>query len=208
MFRTHSERNAYLIAFLIIPALFLADKNVYLAINEFRQAGGGLSGFMDYVAKAMYYLAQGYTLIAISVLVIAAGRHYGDGRLTTAGKSLLYGQAAAGIGAQVIKHIIGRARPRLGGELSFIGPTFQKHYDSFPSGHSASAFCFAAVLSHYYPRYRPAYYAMAVLVGAARIESTSHFPSDVLGSALLGLITAKLLTRDSVAITDGGACDS
>lgn len=57
---------------------------------------------------------------------------------------------------------------------------------SFPSGHTASAFAFAAAATLEMPAVGPALGATAVLVAWSRVHGGQHFPSDVAAGALLG----------------------
>jgi membrane-associated phospholipid phosphatase len=58
---------------------------------------------------------------------------------------------------------------------------------SFPSGHAACAFATAAALSILLPRWRAAFYSVAVLVGAERVLENGHWLSDVIAAAALGV---------------------
>lgn len=63
---------------------------------------------------------------------------------------------------------------------------------SFPSGHSATSFAFAAVVAHRYPHKRWlkwSAYALAAGVSLSRYPAKKHFPSDILIGATLGYVT-------------------
>jgi undecaprenyl-diphosphatase len=59
---------------------------------------------------------------------------------------------------------------------------------SFPSGHTAIAFACATILSYYRPRWAPAFFLLAVAIGFSRVYVGVHYPLDVLGGAVLGLL--------------------
>jgi membrane-associated phospholipid phosphatase len=95
----------------------------------------------------------------------------------------------AGVATQVVKHLVGRPRPRLDLPVwEYFGPTLQSDMHSFPSGHAATSFAVASLLAARYPRAAPLWYAAATAIGLGRVVSGSHHLSDVLAGAVLGLV--------------------
>ena len=64
---------------------------------------------------------------------------------------------------------------------------------SFPSGHTSSAFCMAAMMSHYFPGYGILLFSIAALIGFSRLLLKVHFPLDVIAGSVLGLSTAYII---------------
>ncbi len=92
----------------------------------------------------------------------------------------------------ILKVLIGRPRPQiLESGVSHVGPSMEEGYDSFPSGHSVSAFTMAVVLSFVFPRWRLWWYMTAVLVAFSRVYMDIHFVSDVLAGGIVGVLVAK-----------------
>ena len=65
---------------------------------------------------------------------------------------------------------------------------------SFPSGHTATSFACATVLSFFVPKAAPAFYLLALAIGFSRIYVGVHWPLDVLGGAVLGVAVGLAVT--------------
>jgi undecaprenyl-diphosphatase len=106
----------------------------------------------------------------------------------------------AGLVAQTVKLLVGRARPEL-----WLGPA---HYapgssTSFPSGHTVGAFALAGVLLFASRSWtlRVIAFALAAAVGLSRVLAFRHWTSDVTASAVIGLVAAWLVVRSTSAAT-------
>ncbi len=107
--------------------------------------------------------------------------------------------ALAGILGQVVKNLACRSRPNAthSGEFLASFPCFRARHAaaSFPSGHATTVFALATVPSLWCPRWTGGFLALAALVGWSRIVLGTHFPSDVLGGAILGCAVVLTLSR-------------
>jgi undecaprenyl-diphosphatase len=61
---------------------------------------------------------------------------------------------------------------------------------SFPSGHAATSFAAATILSFARPRWAPAFYLFALGIGFSRVYVGVHYPLDIVGGAVLGIAVA------------------
>jgi membrane-associated phospholipid phosphatase len=103
--------------------------------------------------------------------------------------------ALSGLANDVVK-MVGRPRPTVA--ATGLSPFhFSYDYESFPSGHTAVAFGFAFALARLDPRWRWPALIFAIAVGASRVMLRAHYPGDVLGGALVALLTVRFLTEAS-----------
>jgi membrane-associated phospholipid phosphatase len=66
---------------------------------------------------------------------------------------------------------------------------------SFPSGHTASSFAAAWVVSKRWPRLSPLFFALAALVGTSRVYVGAHYPGDVVSGAGAGVLLSETAYR-------------
>lgn len=104
--------------------------------------------------------------------------------------------AVSGIAANVIKLPIGRARPKLWDQEGIFGlsPFSLDHdFQGFPSGHATTLFALAAALGCLTPRLRLPLYLIAAVLAFSRVAVNAHYPSDLVGGAMVGVASALLL---------------
>jgi membrane-associated phospholipid phosphatase len=95
--------------------------------------------------------------------------------------------------SEVIKYVVGRGRPFVGGKanpFNFAPFTSTEAYFSFPSAHSVTAFALAFGVASVWPRWRIPVFIYAVAIASSRLVMLAHHPSDVVGGAVLGLVGA------------------
>jgi len=154
----------------------------------------GLSGYIFLLSA----------LLCVTPLVLAAR---GFGPKVEAGLRLLAGRAffvfcanlfSGIVGSQIIKHLVGRARPPL---IHLVGPfhfeplSFKSTLASFPSGHTITAFTTASALGVFAPKIRIPLYLLAIAVGISRLMLRAHYPSDVVAGAAIGMFSTWFVAR-------------
>ena len=125
-----------------------------------------------------------WILISLLLLINKKTRYIG---MVTLGALVLSTIAGEGI----LKHIIQRPRsyvdfPSI--QLLVGKPTTY----SFPSGHTASSFAAAYVLSKYLKKISPLIWIVAITIAFSRLYLFMHYPSDVVAGIVLGLICGKV----------------
>ena len=96
---------------------------------------------------------------------------------------------AAGF-VKLLKVIIGRARPIFADPTLFNMFSDSKAFSSMPSGHTALGFAALVMLGMLFPRIKWATWTLATLIGLCRIYVGSHWPTDVIVGAFVGMVCA------------------
>ena len=153
--------------------------------------------YVTVLGTSGYMIAGATVVIAASWLAL---KRTVDPQVRTAWRSLrarasyvLACVVVSGILVQLVKHMVGRARPKL---LDTLGTA---HFDlfsikaslaSFPSGHATSIVALAVALGLLAPPVGRWLLLVAFAVGASRVIVGAHYASDVLGGAALGLLVS------------------
>lgn len=157
-------------------------------------AEGVQSDFTEDVIRLLNRLGGGMNPVMVVLFFLIAGVAYCERRWVSYAIAMAMAGLGAGILAQLIKHVVGRARPEL-----WLGPM---HYapgssTSFPSGHTVGAFALAGVLifGSRNTALRVLAFVFAAGIGLSRVLAFRHWPSDVTASAVIGLVTAWIVTE-------------
>jgi undecaprenyl-diphosphatase len=143
----------------------------------------------DFVAVA----GKGEVIAGVLLLVWVIGWKLQREVLKSLSLRALFALLGAAACTQLLKHLIGRPRPRFAhADEIMLGPSLSSGLDAFPSGHTLDAFGVATVVAWYVPALRVPVFLAAVLVGLARIVRGSHFPTDVFAGAVLGVVIGSL----------------
>lgn len=106
---------------------------------------------------------------------------------------LLFAVLTPVLAGTVLKWIVGRGRPFVGGEANpfnfepFAGTAA---YASFPSSHAITAFALAFAATAVWPRVRLVMIVYALAIAGSRLVLLAHHPSDVVAGALIGVLGA------------------
>jgi membrane-associated phospholipid phosphatase len=178
---------------LLLPGAVLGDRVLLAALRP--DAGSWIVGVMQWGT----WLGYGLVDIAVPLAIVLVAWRRGDRETARRGVLGALAVTAAGLLGQVAKNLLCRARPNADAPGVFFSgfPCFPASYAlaSFPSGHATTAFALATLLSLWYPRWTAVWLVIAIGVGWSRIVLGSHFPSDVLGGAVLGVAVVLVMQR-------------
>ncbi len=112
-------------------------------------------------------------------------------------RAALYGVASITAASTVVNGVLKPLSRRRRPDRVAIGVIEARHVSmpsstSFPSGHSASAFAFAAGVGHVMPAAGALLALPAAAVAYSRVHTGVHYPGDVIAGSLSGVVFAKL----------------
>ena len=148
-------------------------------------------------------------ILPLSLGLYGAARWIEHPQLARRSARVGFAVIAAGVVTSGLKEVIGRERPYESPDRSNSFKPFSGH-NSFPSGHSATAFAAAVALDHETSgRWVPyLVYPAASLVAWSRVHDQKHWTSDVVGAAAIGGWTAwkveKFLANRALGVAPEG----
>jgi membrane-associated phospholipid phosphatase len=126
---------------------------------------------------------SGFTLAGAALALTAVGHVAGSPKLSGAGIDMTRALIYSGVLVASLKYTVNRTRPN--------GEPY-----SFPSGHSAAAFCVAPVIGQRFGRVAGVMaYGLATATGMGRIEDHKHYLSDVAFGAAIGTACGLAVTH-------------
>jgi len=90
---------------------------------------------------------------------------------------------------ELIRVFYERPRPFV---LYDLKPLFHETSFSFPSGHASFFFAFAFAIYLYDKKFGMWFFVATIIMTAARVVAGVHYPSDILGGMVVGIVVAHL----------------
>lgn len=154
--------------------------------------GGGTR--LEWATDALNHGGRPQYAVAALGAVWAGGRLSGSRPTAKAAEHVLLALLASGVANGTLKYSIGRERPSTTDDPHrFVPFNADNRWQSFPSGHATVAFSLAASISEEArePWVTGLTYGAAALVGWSRVYDDKHWTSDVVGGALIGIVTSR-----------------
>ncbi len=160
--------------------LYSIDLSVFYFINHSLSTGFGDRFFSLITNVNNWYIAY---IILLGISYFKGGT---KGKIAAIGVILLI-VITDQTGSHLIKDLIHRLRPcnALNDAITPLGCTGSY---SFPSNHAFNNFAAAIFYYRLFPRLKWVLFITASLIALSRVYLGLHYPSDILGGAVLGLI--------------------
>lgn len=139
--------------------------------------------FMDFIMPKITSLGNaGFIWIAIAICMLLSKKYRKTGLFVLVG--MLMGLI---IGNGLVKNLVARPRPCwINSEFPLLIPCPTDF--SFPSGHTQSSVIAATIITMKHRKLGWVVIPLAVLIAFSRLYLYVHFPTDVLGGAVMGII--------------------
>lgn len=184
------KENKYICLFYILLLTFvfgllfaIEKKQLHISLNNFN------SSFFDSFFKTVTFLGDGIFLLMLCLFLM-----FWKARVPF---SLFLGYVVSGIFVQLGKRVFWPNAPRPSslfdeGVLHLVEGIKLHSMNSFPSGHTATAFALFFLLIFYTP-FKPLkflFFILACLVGYSRVYLSQHFLFDVAFGSVIGFLSA------------------
>ena len=175
--------------------------SLFLVDDEFNSFADGFRGDVPrWLANYGNDVAAPGNNYMLTSAVYLTGLFTDNEKLRRTGVLLISSATASGFFQQVVKRIIGRARPRSGDRSNVFDPfhlTRVKDYDSFPSGHAMLAFTNAYAIAKQFenPWVKAGIYAVGSIPGFIRIVDRFHWISDIAFSTVFSIFIVEAIDK-------------
>jgi membrane-associated phospholipid phosphatase len=190
-----------LIAAATASMFFLDAVAVDWAAAEPHRFRGAFEKITDFGLSGWFLFPCGFVLLVLSAV--------NSRRLTALTQGVLAALAARfgflflavalpGLFVSIVKRLIGRARPFVGGHedpFAYVPLVWRPEFASMPSGHATTAVAAAIAVGAIWPRARLIMWVYAAAIMFSRVAVLAHHPSDVFAGAAVALVGTTLLRR-------------
>lgn len=162
--------------------MFLLDQKVFQLIYT---AAGHRNAFWNFLA--IFFAQYLPYLMVLAFFVLIYYRKGWRRKVHLFCEAALAIILARGILTEIVRYFYHEPRP-----FSFynLAPLLNESSWSFPSGHAVWFFALAMVVWFADRKWGWWYFALALVMGIARVYAGVHWPSDILGGAAAGILSA------------------
>ncbi len=174
----------YIFFFIVVTASIMLStkKDAFLFVN------GAYHSFLDFFFSVITFMGDGIFITVLALIMFLF-------RFKRLALGLVSSYLLSGLIVQIIKRLTNFPRPAVFFKdpsiIHVVYSTTLHQQNSFPSGHSTSAFAAAVIISLYLGKKSVAaiVFIFACLVAYSRVYLGQHFVEDVLAGSLVGVTT-------------------
>jgi membrane-associated phospholipid phosphatase len=186
----------------IVASMFLIDaRAIDWARHEPNWVRDLFERITDFGLSGWFLFPLGFLLLILAVLNAPELTRLTQGVLAALAARvgfLFLAIALPGLFVTIVKRLIGRARPYVGGHIdpfAYMPFAWRPEYASMPSGHATTSVAAALAIGAIWPRTRLVVWLYAVTIMVSRVAVLAHHVSDVIAGALVAAVGVYLIRR-------------
>jgi membrane-associated phospholipid phosphatase len=207
--RANYQRPSALAVAVVIATLFVVVASMFLidarAIDWARHEPNWLRELFeritDFGLSGWFLFPLGYLLLVLAALNAPDLTRLTQGVLAALAARfgfLFLAIGLPGLFVTIVKRLIGRARPYVGGHIdpfAYMPFAWRPEYASMPSGHATTSVAAALAIGAIWPRTRILMWLYAVTIMVSRVAVLAHHVGDVVAGALVATVGVSLIQR-------------
>jgi undecaprenyl-diphosphatase len=186
----------------IVTSMFLIDaKAIGLVRHEPNWVRDLFERVTDFGLSGWFLFPLGFLLLVLAMLNAPELTRLTQGVLAALAARfgfLFLAIGLPGLFVTIVKRLIGRARPYVGGHVdpfAYMPFVWRPQYASMPSGHATTSVAAALAIGAIWPRTRLVMWLYAAIIMVSRVAVLAHHVSDVIGGALVAAVGVYLIRR-------------
>jgi membrane-associated phospholipid phosphatase len=186
----------------VVASMFLIDaRAIDWALHEPNWLRDLFERITDFGLSGWFLFPLGFLLLVVAALNAPELTRLTQGVLAALAARfgfLFLAIGLPGLFVTIVKRLIGRARPYVGGHIdpfAYMPFAWRPEYASMPSGHATTSVAAALAIGAIWPRTRILMWLYAVTIMVSRVAVLAHHVSDVIAGALVATVGVSLIRR-------------
>jgi membrane-associated phospholipid phosphatase len=188
--------------FVVVASMFLIDaRAVDWARHEPNWVRDLFERITDFGLSGWFLFPLGFLLLVLAALNAPELTRMTQGVLVALAARfgfLFLAIGLPGLFVTIVKRLIGRARPYVGGHIdpfAYMPFAWRPENASMPSGHATTSVAAALAIGAIWPRTRVVMWLYAIIIMVSRVAVLAHHVSDVIAGALVAAVGVTLIRQ-------------
>lgn len=161
---------------------------IFYYLNNFAGRSVCFDGLIIFFSQ---YFA--YILVAVFVIIVLLNKKENKERTKIFALAAISTILSRGVITEIVRYFYYIPRPFVNNAVHQL--IFHETNGSFPSGHAAFFFALAMAIFFFHKKWGTIFFIGAVLISVARVMVGIHWPLDILGGAIIGILSSLLIYK-------------